>query len=64
MSDKYIYRGPIMAFGRCVCDYWVGETWASTKWKAKNNLLYQAKKYCNLTSGGHVELPGTIKMVI
>lgn len=64
MGDRYIYEGPILVFGKCVCDIWKGETWASSETKAKNNLLYQAKKYCNLTSGGHVELPGTIKMVI
>lgn len=62
--NKYIYEGPIMAFDKCVCSNWRGETWAVSDSKARSNLEFQAKKLCNLIPGTRVTLPGKIKMVV
>lgn len=58
MTDRYLYmyRGPIMSFGRCVCAEWFGETVASTGSEATRNLTYQAKKYLGLTVHSSVNL--------
>lgn len=60
---KYRYDGPVMFFDRLVADHWKGETIASSKQKAKNNLAYQAKQQLNLVAGTRVTLPGEVKMV-
>lgn len=60
---RYAYEGPIMVFETCVTHYWKGETAAPSERKAKSNLLYQAKKACNLNPGAKLTLPGKIKMI-
>ena len=60
--SRYSYKGPVMIFGRCVANSWVGETVAESKAKAKSNLAYQYKKKHNLSSGAKVTLPGEIVM--
>ena len=64
MSERYrfVYRGPVMIFDRCVTNSWSGETVAESKAKAKSNLAYQYKKRYNLTPGSKVTLPGEIIM--
>lgn len=54
--SKYTYKGPIMKFGTCITSNWIGETIASSKEKAKGNLLYQYKKQNNLEPRAHIEL--------
>lgn len=40
----YTYDGPVLVFGRCVTDHWIGSTYASSEKKARSNLAYQFKK--------------------
>lgn len=60
---KYAYEGPIMVFEKCITSNWKSETAAPSERKAKSNLVYQAKKACNLSPGAKLTLPGKIKMV-
>ena len=41
---KYLYRGPVMEFDRCIVNNWTGQTEAPSEAKAKSNLSYQFKK--------------------
>lgn len=60
---KFIYKGPVMSFGKCVSNCWEGETMAETEQKAKSNLAYQYKKKCGLCASAKVTLPGDVKQV-
>ena len=55
---KYIYKGPVMEFGRCVADHWEGETVAPSVGKARSNLAYQFKKFNNRSPSAKIALPG------
>lgn len=57
---RYYYCGPIMVFDSCVASNWKGETFAVSEDKARSNLTYQAKRYCNKSAGSRVTLPGEI----
>ncbi len=46
--NRYIYKGAIMLYGKCVADRWQGETLAATKDKAVSNLKFQARKALGL----------------
>lgn len=59
---KYLYDGPVMMFGRFICN-WKGETVADSEAKARNNLAYQFKKKNNQIAGTKVNLPGKLKMI-
>lgn len=61
--NKYVYNGPVMAFGTCVADRWKGETIAPSEQKARNNLAYQFKKTNNRIAGTKIILPGKIELV-
>lgn len=60
---KWIYEGPVVSFGRCVCQKWHGETIAPTESKARSNLTYQFKKQNHLAASARVTLPGTLKQI-
>lgn len=62
-GTKYRYTGPIMSFGQCIKDCWTGETFATSTTKALNNLKYQVKKLCNLTSNSRIDLPGKLEEI-
>ena len=55
---KYIYKGPVMAFGRCIADNWEGETVAPSVGKARSNLAYQFKKFNNQSPNAKITFPG------
>jgi ATP-dependent protease HslVU (ClpYQ) peptidase subunit len=61
---KYVYRGPVMEFDKCICDIWEGETYAVSPGKAKSNLTYQFKVANNKIAGTRITLAGEIKEVI
>jgi len=61
--DKYIYRGPVMEFDRCVLDKWEAETMATSPGKAKSNLAYRWKKRNNRIPGTKIILPGKLEKV-
>ena len=58
--QKYTYRGPVTEFGKCIDQYWIGETIAESEIKARNNLCYQFKKQHNKMPTAKIELPGKI----
>lgn len=57
---RYSYEGPVLSFGKCVCDHWYGETWAPTEKKARTNLAYQFKKQGGLIAATNVVIPGNL----
>ena len=56
----YSYTGPVTMFGRCVANYWKGETYASSEKKAKSNLIFQYKQQNGLLPASKVNLPGKL----
>lgn len=54
--NQYAYNGPVMEFGRCIADNWVGSTYATSEKKAKSNLAYQFKKNNNRAIGASSKL--------
>lgn len=60
---KYIYNGPVVAFGKCIDSHWTGETMAPSINKARSNLAYQYKKQHKKIAGTKISLPGEIKAV-
>lgn len=61
--EQYIYDGPVMEFGRCIADRWIGSTYAVSEKRARSNLSYQFKKNNNRIAGTKITLPGKVKMV-
>lgn len=59
---KYEYDGPVLMFGRFICN-WKGETMAASESKARSNLSYQFKKKNNRIAGTSINLPGKITLV-
>lgn len=60
--NKYAYDGPVMTFGRFICN-WKGETMADSEGKARSNLSYQFKKKNNRVAGSNISLPGKITQI-
>ena len=56
----YIYKGPVMEFGRCVENRWYGKTKAESQAKAKSNLAYQYKKETRRLPRTKIDLPGEL----
>ena len=59
----YIYNGPVMHFGQCICDRYFGETVAASPAKAKSNLAFRFKKENGLVPSSKISLPGKIEEV-
>lgn len=53
---KYVYKGPVVRFGRVIAESWTGETSAVSEKKAMTNLEYQFKKYAGLAANVNVGL--------
>lgn len=60
---KYLYKGPVMEYGRCISNCWEGSTMATSESKARNNLAYQFKKKNNRVAGAKIVLPGELVAV-
>jgi hypothetical protein len=60
---KYLYKGPVMEYGRCISNCWEGSTMAPSESKARNNLAYQFKKKNNRVAGSKIVLPGELVAV-
>lgn len=58
--DLYVYKGPVLEFGRCVDNNWSGRTYAPSEQKAKNNLAYQYKRRTGRLPATKIELPGVL----
>lgn len=59
--NEYTYSGPVLEFGRVICQNWSGTTTAPSEKKARNNLAYRFKKQYNKTPDCKIELPGKIE---
>ena len=59
--ECYRYTGPVMIFGKVVQEEWVGDTYAVSEAKARNNLAYRWKQTHGRTAGAKVTLPGKIE---
>ena len=62
-QHKYVYDGPVEAFGRCISLMWSGETTAPTMEKARANLMHQCKKKYNMAPNCSIKLVGKIYRV-
>lgn len=60
---KYIYKGPVLMFGRVIADSWEAETMATSERKAKSNITYQFKKDNHILAGTKISLPGKVVLV-
>ena len=60
---KYIYKGPVMSFGRCVSNCWEGATIAESESRARTNLAYQYKKQHGLSAGTKISVTGPLTVV-
>lgn len=59
----YEYSGPVMEFGRCLCQKWEAETYAQSPRKALSNIKYQFKKKFGKIPSTKIELPGTLREI-
>ena len=60
---KYYYEGPVMSFGRIICNNWAGTTCAVSEAKARSNLLYQYKTGHGLSVRAHISIPGNLEVI-
>ena len=60
---RYLYKGPVMEFGKCVSHCWEASTVAPSESKARSNLAYQFKKKTNRVAGTKIVLPGELVAV-
>ena len=60
--DYYIYKGPVMEFGRCIENTWYGKTKEPSPEKARSNLAYRYKKDTGRLARTKIELPGRLVM--
>ena len=61
--QRYAYEGPVMEFGTCVQNKWIGETVAVSEKKARSNLIFQWKNQNNRIPGAQVSLPGKLRVI-
>lgn len=54
---KYTYSGPVLQFGKCICNKWEGSTYAVSEAKAKSNLAYRFKQEFGKDRNYKIELP-------
>ena len=56
----YIYKGPVLEFGRCIENNWYGKTKAVSEAKARTNLAYQYKRDTGKLPRTKIVLPGKL----
>lgn len=61
---RYLYKGPVLEFDRCITPMWTAETSATSKAKAKSNLAYRFKRDHNKIKTAKITLPGEIVEVV
>lgn len=52
----YNYKGPVVAFGKVIANNWSGETIATSRSKALNNLAHKFKKDAKLLPSARINL--------
>ena len=60
--DTYIYRGPVMEFGKLVQEKYEAMTVAISPAKAKSNIIFQWKQKNGRLPGSKVTLPGKVEV--
>jgi len=60
--ETYIYEGPIMLLDKSFKHRWKGETTATSRKRAKENLIHQIAARHSL-SKDHVLLPGNLYLM-
>ena len=63
MSNYYRYEGPVMAFDRCIQNYWTAQTYASSEKKARSNLAYRYKMETGRVASSNISLPGKLVII-
>lgn len=58
--DLYLYKGPVMEFGKLIDRDWFGRTYAPSDKKAMSNLKYQFKMQTGRMPGSKISLPGAL----
>lgn len=58
--NEYVYDGPVVEFGKCICYRWKASTYAPSENKARSNLAYRYKKENNKISSAKIVLPGKL----
>jgi hypothetical protein len=61
IMNLYVYRGPVLYFGKVVSNNWIARTYAESEAKAISNFKYQFKNKVNMVpSVGGITLSGSI----
>lgn len=58
--ETYIYKGPVLLYGKTICHNWQGETTAPSERKALSNLIYRFKKDHGYANRVVIDLPGKL----
>ena len=61
--NLFRYDGGITVFDKSVADSFKAETWATSKWKAECNIIYQYKKQYNIADHIPVRLTAEICII-
>lgn len=61
--NKYIYKGSVTEFDKCIQNNWSGETMANSERKAKSNLIFQWKKSHNRNLNTKINLPDEVVLI-
>ena len=61
--NTYTYCGPVMEFGKLICERWCGETRAPSAKKALSNLAYQFKQEYDRVPRSRISLPGVVTLI-
>lgn len=56
---RYMYKGPVYHFTKCINPCWQGITEAQSTSKAFNNLTFRAKKEHGLVANARISLDRT-----
>lgn len=60
---KYVYKGPVLVFDKCVTPHWEASTCAVSPRKALSNLMHRFKQDHGKTTNTKVSLPGKLIVV-
>lgn len=60
LAKQYRYEGPVKMFGLCIDLKWIGETFATSKKKAKQNMKIQYNIDHGYGFSTDIRLPGKI----
>jgi len=56
----WTYDGPVLEYGKVICNRWRASTYAVSEKKARSNLTFQYKKEFNKAPNRNITLPGKV----